>query len=118
MAIDEHLIPFTGADRHNDIFVISGRPKGGTSRFETCITMQIVTEEQLPTIAVVRITEDTTKVKFVHKLLSESRKQGLKKPLLLTDRQFSNVDVMRFLDERGKRFLMAVSKTPGIKKAV
>ena len=118
MAIDEHLIPFTGADRHNDIFVISGRPKGGTSRFETCITMQIVTEEQLPTIAVVRITEDTTKVKFVHKLLSESRKQGLKKPLLLTDREFSNVDVMRFLDERGKRFLMAVSKTPGIKKAV
>ena len=34
------------------------------------------------------------------------------------DREFSNVDVMRFLDERGERFLMAVSKTPGIKKAV
>ena len=34
------------------------------------------------------------------------------------DREFSNVDVMCFLDEHGKRFLMAVSKTPGIKKAV
>ena len=34
------------------------------------------------------------------------------------DREFSNVEVMRFLDERGERFLMAVSKTPGIKKAV
>ena len=28
LAIDKHLIPFTGADRHNDNFVISGRPKG------------------------------------------------------------------------------------------
>ena len=54
-AIDKHLIPFTGADRHNDRLVISGRPKGGTSRFETYATMQIVTEEQLPTIAVVRV---------------------------------------------------------------
>ena len=47
LAIDKHLIPFTGADRHNNIFVINGRPKGGTSRFETYATMQIVTEEQL-----------------------------------------------------------------------
>ena len=47
LAIDKHLIPFTGADRHNDIFVISGRPNGGTFRFETYATMQIVTEEQL-----------------------------------------------------------------------
>ena len=34
------------------------------------------------------------------------------------DREFSSVDVMRFLDECGERFLMAVSKRPGIKKAV
>ena len=43
LAIDKHLIPFTGADKHNDNFVISGRPKGGTSRFETYATMQVVT---------------------------------------------------------------------------
>ena len=34
------------------------------------------------------------------------------------DREFSNVEVMRFLDECGERFLMAVSKTSGIKNAV
>ena len=79
LAIDKHLIPFTGADRHNGRLVISGRPKGGTSRFETYATMQIVTEEQLPTIAVVRVTEDVSKIEFVRKLLSESRKTGLKK---------------------------------------
>ena len=117
-AIDKHLIPFTGADRHNDRLVISGRPKGGTSRFETYATMQIVTEEQLPTIAVVRVIEDMSKIDFVRKLLLESKKLGLKKPLLLMDREFSSVDVMRFLDECGERFLMAVSKTPGIKNAV
>ena len=109
LAIDKHLISFTGTDRHNDSFVISGRPKGGTSRFETHATMQIVTEEQLPTIAVVRLTEDMPKIEFVRKLLSESKKLGLKKPLLLMDREFSSVDVMRFLDECGEKFLMAVS---------
>ena len=34
------------------------------------------------------------------------------------NREFSNVEVMRFLKERGEKFLMAVSKTPGIRKAV
>ena len=118
LAIDKHLIPFTGANRHNDNFVISGKPKGGTSRFETYATMQAVTEERLPTIAVVHVTEYMTKVEFVRKLLSESKKMGLKKSIILIDREFSSVDVMRFLNERGEKFLMAVSKTPGIKKAV
>ena len=118
LAIDKHLIPFTGKDRHNDNFVISGKPKGGTSQFETYATIQVVTEKQLPTISVVRVIEDMSKIDFVRKLLSESKKLGLKKPLLLMDREFSSVDVMRFLDECDERFLMAVSKTPGIKKAV
>ena len=118
LAIDKHQIPFTGEDRHNDNFVISGKPKGGTSQFETYATMQAVTEEQLPTIAAVRVTEDISKIEFVRKLLLESKKLGLKKPLLLMDREFSSVDVMRFLDGHGEKFLMTVSKTPGIKKAV
>ena len=79
--------------------------------------MQVVTEEQLPTMAVVRLTEDMSKIEFVRKLLSESKKLGLKKPLLM-DREFSSVDVMRFLDGHSEKFLMAVSKTSGIKKAV
>ena len=49
LAIDKHLIPFTGSDRHNDNFVISGKPKGRTPQFETYATMQAVTEKQLPT---------------------------------------------------------------------
>ena len=89
LAIDKHLIPFTGADKHNDNFVISGKPKGGTSQFETYATMQMVTEKQLPTIAVVRVTEDTTKVEFVRKLFSESKKLELKKSIILMDRSLA-----------------------------
>ena len=79
LTIDKHLIPFTGADRYNDNFVISDRPKGGTSRFETYATMQAASEERLPTVTVVHLTDDTTKVKFVRKLFSESKKIMLKK---------------------------------------
>ena len=118
LAIDKHLIPFTGTDRHNDSLVVSGKPKGGTSRFETYATMQAVTEKRLPTIAVVHVTEYMTKVEFVRKLLSEAVKQGFKKPVLFMDREFANVEMMRFLNGRGERFLMAVSKRPGIKNAV
>ena len=56
-----------------------GRPKGGTSRFETYATIQVVTEKQLPTIAVVRVIEDMSKIEFVRKLLSELKKLELKK---------------------------------------
>ena len=79
LAMDKHPIPFTDADRHNASLVISGRPKGGTFRFETYAAMQIVTEKQLPTVAAVRVTEDTSKIEFVRKLLSESKKMMLKK---------------------------------------
>ena len=34
------------------------------------------------------------------------------------DREFDSVEVMRFLDEHGERFLITVNKTPGIKKDV
>ena len=80
--------------------------------------MQAVTEERLPTIAVVHVTEHVTEVEFVRKLLSEALKQGFKKPVLFMDREFANVEMMRFLNERGERPLMAVSKRPGIKNAV
>ena len=80
--------------------------------------MQAVTEERLPTIAIVHVTEYMTKVEFVRKLLSEAVKQGFKKPVLFMDREFANVEMMRFLNGRGERFLMAVSKRPGIKNAV
>ena len=118
LAIDKHQIPFTGEDRHNDNFVISGKPKGGTSQFETYATIQVVTEKQLSTIATVRAIEEMSKIEFVRKLLSESKKLGLKKLLLLMNREFSSVDVMRFLDGHGKKFLMGVSKMPGVKKTV
>ena len=34
------------------------------------------------------------------------------------DRELGNAEMMRFLNGRGERFLMAVSKTPGIKNTV
>ena len=89
LAIDKHLIPFTGADRHNDSFVVSGKPKGETSKFETHATMQAVIEERLPAIAVVRVIDDISKIEFVvRKLFSESKRLGLKKPLLFIDCEF------------------------------
>ena len=55
LTVDKHLIPFTGADRYNYNFIISGKSKDGTSRFETYATMQTVSGERLPTVAVVRV---------------------------------------------------------------
>ena len=35
LTVDKHLIPFTGADRYNYNFIISGKPKGGTYQIRT-----------------------------------------------------------------------------------
>ena len=108
LTIDKHLIPFTGADRYNYNFIISGNPKGGTSWFKTYASMQATSEERLPTVTVVHLTDDTTKVKFVRKLLSESKKMMLKKSIILMNRELGNVEMVCFLDGHGKKFLMAV----------
>ena len=79
LTVDKHLIPFTGADRYNYNFIISSKSRGGTSRFETYAAIHAVSEERLPTVTVVRLTDDTAKVKFVRRLLSESKKMMLKK---------------------------------------
>ena len=76
--------------------------QGWNVRFETYATMQAVFGKRLPTVAVVRLTDDTAKVKFVHKLLSESKNLELKKSTILMDRELDNVEVMRFLDEYGE----------------
>ena len=79
LTVDKHLIPLAGADRYNYNFVISDKSKGETSRFETYAAMPAASEERLPTVTVVHLTDDTTKVEFVRKLLSESKKLELKK---------------------------------------
>ena len=33
LTVDKHLIPFTGADKCNYNFIISGKPKSGTYQF-------------------------------------------------------------------------------------
>ena len=68
------------------------------SRFETYATVQIIIEEQLPMMAVVRVTDDISKIEFVRKLFSELENRGLKKPPLLMDRELGNVGVMYFLN--------------------
>ena len=105
---NKHLIPFTGADRYNYNFIISGKSKDGTPQFETYAAMQAVSEEWLPAEAVVRLTDDTAKVKFVRRLLSESKKMMLKKMIILMNRELGSVEVMCFLDGHGKKFPMAV----------
>ena len=37
LAMDKHLIPFAGAYKHNNNFVIRGKPQGGTLQFETYV---------------------------------------------------------------------------------
>ena len=51
LVTDKHLIPLTGADGHNDSFVISGRPKGGTYQFQPdCVAFSGSTRSIMVTI--------------------------------------------------------------------
>ena len=74
LTVDKHLIPLTGADRYNYNFIISGKPRGGTSRFEMYTTMQAISEERLPAVAVVRLTDDTAKIEFVRNYSQNQRR--------------------------------------------
>ena len=78
--------------------------------------MQIVTEEQLPTIAVVRLTEDMPKIEFVRKLLSESKKMGLKKVNNSHGSQVWQCRCDAFSGRTWREIPDGSQQTPGIKK--
>ena len=99
---------------------ISDKTQGGenTNTAEAYMTARTVGQEMQFHLACIPVTRAEFNPYFVRKTLDEMRILKIKPRLLLMDREFYAVDVMRVISGACHKFLMPAVSTTGIKKAI
>jgi putative transposase len=107
-AIDLVLIPYHGVAQQEQSEVVRSQPKSGTSHFHAYATAFVVEKGQRFTLAItfVRATDELTEI--LERL--QSRVQALKVRIKcwLLDREFYTVEVIRYLKQQRKSFIIPV----------
>jgi hypothetical protein len=108
LAIDLTLIPYHGESFRDPKEVYRGLAKDGTSHFHAYATAYVVHQGQRFTVALRAVTKGESLKEVVPRLLKQARSVGVKPRLLLLDRGFYSVDVIRYLEVARYPFLMPV----------
>lgn len=108
LAIDLTLIPYHGEPFGDPAEVYRGLAKDGTSHFHAYATAYVVHKGERFTVALQAVTKGESLKEVVQDLLKQARSVGVKPRLLLLDRGFYSVDVIRYLQTARYSFLMPV----------
>jgi putative transposase len=108
VAIDLTLIPYHGLPHADPKEVYRGEAKSGTTHFHAYATAYLVHRGRRFTLALMRVEHGTALRHVVAKLLSRVRAAGIRLKLLLLDRGFYSVEVVRYLQSARVPFLMPV----------
>jgi putative transposase len=108
LAIDLTLVPYHGAHFHDPKEVYRSSAKDGTSHFHAYATAYIVLKGQRFTVALTAVLRGEPLKEVVQRLLKQARSVGVRPRLLLLDRGFYSVDVIRHLQAARYPFLMPV----------
>lgn len=106
MAIDLTLIPYHGEPFREEREIYRSQPKSGTSHFHAYATCYVVRHGHRFTLAMMPVPQGTSMEDVVRQLLRQARLAGVKCRLLLLDRGFYSVAVMRYLQCARVPFLM------------
>jgi hypothetical protein len=108
LAIDLTLIPYHGAPFRDPTEVYRSLAKDGTSHFHAYATAYVVLRGQRYTVALTAVARGEPLKEVVQRLLKQAGSVGVTPRLLLLDRGFSSVDVIRYLQAARYPFLMPV----------
>ena len=114
--MDKHLIPRHDQDKTTHL--VNSKAKGGTHKFESYVTLQLVAGPINAVLSCIREVKGSADVDFVRKFADILKKNKVKVRLLLLDREFYAVDVMDVIRLSRYRFLMPAIKNPRIKKTI
>ena len=106
LTIDLTLIPYHGEPQHDPAEVYRGQAKSGTTHFHAYATCYLVHRGRRFTLAKTRVTLGTPMADVLRRLLGRVRAAGIKPQLLLLDRGFYSVEVVRYLQAARVPFLM------------
>jgi hypothetical protein len=108
LAIDLTLIPYHGQPFRDLHEVYRGQAKSGTSHFHAYATAYVVRHGHRYTVALTGVTKGESLKDVVQRLLRQAASVGIRPRLLLLDRGFYSVAVIRYLQAARVRFLMPV----------
>ena len=106
LAIDLTLIPYNGQPQADPEEVYRSKAKDGTSHFHAYASAYLVLHGQRYTVALTPVTKNEKMDVVVKRLLGLARQAGLRPQLLLLDRGFYSVAVIRYLQAARVPFLM------------
>src|SRR5690242_8683473 len=108
LAIDLTLIPYPGEPFRDEKEAYRSLAKDGTSHFHAYATAYVVLKGQRFTVALSAVPRGESLKAVVQRLLAQARSVGIKPRLLLLDRGFYGVEVIRYLQAARYPFLMPV----------
>lgn len=115
IAIDLHLVPYYGKPFQDPKEIYRSQAKAGTHSFHAYASAYVVFHGQRYTVALTPVAYCEDMKTIVQRLLALMRKAGIRPSLLLLDRGFYSIDVIRYLQRAKAPFLMpaiAKGRTP------
>jgi hypothetical protein len=108
LAIDLTLIPYHGQPFRDPEEIYRGQAKSGTSHFHAYATAYVVRKGRRYTVALTGVSKGESLKDVVQRLLRQAARVGIRPRLLLLDRGFYSVAVIRYLQAARYPFLMPV----------
>jgi putative transposase len=108
LAIDLHLRPYHGQPQHDPDEIVRGQAKSGTTHFHAYATAYLILRGQRFTLALTYVRSGEKMQEVIKRLLRRCAQQQVKPELLLLDRGFWSVGVIRYLKAAHYPFLMPV----------
>ena len=108
LAADLTLVPYHGQPAAHEREIYRSQAKHGTSHFHAYATLYLVAKGQRFTLALARVQRGEALQEVLKRLLRRAAQVGVRPCLLLLDRGFYSVDVIRYLQAARYPFLMPV----------
>jgi hypothetical protein len=106
LAVDLTLVPYHGRYYRDPNEIVRGQAKSGTTHFHAYATAYLVFRGQRFTVALTAVHDGDALKGVVRRLLRRAAAAGVRPALLLLDRGFYSVDVIRYLQAARYPFLM------------
>jgi hypothetical protein len=108
LACDYTLLPYHGKPRHDDNELVRGKAKSGTTHFHAYATAYLVLKGQRFTLALRYVRADDKVEDVLRQLMRRCARQGVRPKLVLLDRGYWKVRVIRYLQAARYPFAMPV----------
>jgi hypothetical protein len=105
-AIDVHLVPYYGLPMSDPKEIYRSQAKAGTHNFHAYASAYVVFHGQRFTVALTPVAYGEKMKGVVQRLLTLARRTSIRPGLLLLDRGFYSIDVIRYLQRARVPFLM------------